>query len=166
MLLKVASYAAEGEKQSYAQMSYVALGMAAVLFLCTLLFSGETTGLLWGIVPADVCYYIMAIVHGAVFFLFLSYLRVRPFCEKPTREPTRTVAAEVVSKSVKSGINRSGRSQGGYSFVVTFQTADGQKLELYAYDVEFGGLQEGMKGILAYRGRYFVDFKAEDMPSF
>ena len=28
----------------------------------------------------------------------------------------------------------------GYSFVVTFRTAQGELLELYAYEVEFGGL--------------------------
>ena len=47
----------------------------------------------------------------------------------------------------------------GYSFVVNFQTDDNQALELYAYETEFGGLKEGIKGKLIYQGRYFVDFE-------
>ena len=46
----------------------------------------------------------------------------------------------------------------GYSFVINFLAEDGQTLELYAYEVEFGGLKEGMNGILTYKGRYFVAF--------
>jgi len=47
----------------------------------------------------------------------------------------------------------------GYSFVVTFRTAQGELLELYAYEVEFGGMKEGMTGMLTYQGPYFVDFQ-------
>ena len=158
-LLKVAEYTSEGEKQTYSRLTCTALGVAVALFLCTLLFSTETTGLLYGIVPADVCYHIVAVVYGASFFLLISYLRVLPFQEKPSYEPERTVEATVVSRNVQSGTHRSGRSQAGYSFVVVFQTGDGQSLELYVYDIEFGGLKEGMHGILTYRGRYFVDFQ-------
>lgn len=160
-LLKVAEYISEGEKQNYSKLTWTALGVAIALFICTLLFSTEATGLLYGIVPADICYHIVAVVYGASFFLLLSYLRVLPFQEKPSYEPIRTVAATVVSRQVQSGTHRSGRSQAGYSFVVVFQTGDGQSLELYAYDVEFGGLKEGMHGILTYRGRYFVNFQEE-----
>lgn len=158
-LLKVAEYTSEGEKQIYSKLTCTALAVAVALFLCTLLFSTEATGLLYGIVPADVCYCIVAVVYGTSFFLLLSYLRVLPFQEKPSYEPERTVAATVVSRKVQSGTHRSGRSQCGYSFVVNFQTDDGQTLELYAYEVEFGGLREGMKGMLTYKGRYFVAFR-------
>jgi len=157
-LLKVAEYATEGEKQTQSRMVYVALGVAVTLFFCTLLFSTEATGLLYGIVPEDVCYYIMAVVYGAAFFLMVFYLRVLPFREKPSWEPGRSVCAAVVSKEVKSGTHYSGRSQVGYSFVVNFLTEDGRTLELYAYEIEFGSLREGMRGILTYRGRYFVSF--------
>jgi len=158
-LRKVAEYATEGEKQTRSQAAAVALGVSITLFLCTLLFSTEATGLLYGIVPGDVCYYIIAVVYGLAFFLLISYVRVLPFQEKPSREPEKCVAATVVAKEVKNGTHHSGRSQGGYSFVVTFLTDDNQTLPLYTYDVEFGGLKEGRKGILTYQGRYFVDFK-------
>jgi len=158
-LLKVAEYTSEGEKQTYSKLTWTALGVAVALFICTLLFSTEATGLLYGIVPADVCYNIVAVVYGTSFFLLLSYLRMLPFQEKPSYEPERTVEATVVSKKVQSGTHRSGRSQCGYSFVVSFQTMDGRSLELYTYDIEFGGLKEGMYGILTYRGRYYVDFQ-------
>lgn len=158
-LLKVAEYATEGEKQTRSKMVYITLGISIALFVCTLLFSTEATGLLYGIVPADICYYIIAVVYGLAFFLLISYLKVLPFQEKPSWEPKRAVNAKVVSKEVRSGTHGSGRSQVGYSFVVNFQTEDGQTLELYAYDVEYGGLREGMNGVLTYQGRYFVDFK-------
>lgn len=158
-LLEVAEYATEGEKQSQSVTLYTVLCAAAALFLSTVLFSTESTGLLYGIIPADICYRIIAVVYGLVFFLLVFCLRVLPFREQPAGGPIISVAAEVVSKEVKRGTNSSGRSRMGYSFAVNFLTEDGQNLELYAYEVEFGGLKEGMKGILTYRGRYFVDFQ-------
>ena len=86
------------------------------------------------------------------------YLRVRLFKEKPSKEPEKTVMATVVSKEVKRGTQRSGRSNGGYSYAICFLTEDGETLELYAYEVEFGGLKEGSHGLLTYKGRYFVCF--------
>jgi hypothetical protein len=47
----------------------------------------------------------------------------------------------------------------GMSFVITFQTEEGDSLELYAYEEEYGALREGMAGTLTYRGRYFVSFE-------
>lgn len=158
-LLKVAEYATEGEKQTQSKAIYIALGVSITMFVCTILFSTEHTGLLYGIVPGDVCYYIIAVVYGLAFFLLISYLRVLPFLEKPSLEPKVTTGATVVSREVKRGTNRSGRSQGGYSFAVTFLTDQGKTLELYAYDYEFGRLKEGIRGVLTYQGRYFVDFK-------
>ena len=158
-LVKVAEYAAEEEKQTHGPLLYTALGVSVTLGVCTLLFSTRATGLLCGILPEEVCYYIMAVAYGLAFFLLICYLRVLPFREKPGSEPKKTVAATVVSREVRPGTNRSGRSQAGYSFVICFQTAEGESLELYAYDVEYGGLREGMQGILTYRGRYFADFQ-------
>jgi len=158
-LLKVAEYATEGEKRSQSKMLYWALGACFTLILCTILFSSEAPGLLCGIIPADICYHIMASVYGLALFLLLFYLRVVPFMEKPSNQPERAVRATVVSKEIVSGTRRSGRSHMGYSFVVRFQAEDGQKLELYAYEEEFGGLKEGMQGTLTYQGRYFVDFE-------
>ena len=86
------------------------------------------------------------------------YLRVHFFKEKPAKEPEKTVIATVVSKEVKRGTQRTGRSNGGYSYAILFLTEDGERLELYAYEVEFGGLKEGSYGLLTYKGRYFVCF--------
>ena len=87
------------------------------------------------------------------------FLKNRLWGEKPSSEPEQTVVASVVSKEVRSGTQRSGRSNGGYSYVIHFLTEDGKPLELYAYEVEFGALKEGMHGKLTYRGRYFVCFE-------
>lgn len=157
-ILKVAEYASEGEKQNQSAVLYTALGVSITLCVCTLLFSGEATGLLNGIIPDNVCYYIMAVVYGLAFLLFIFYIRVRPFREKPSLEAKKSVVATVISKEVRTGTNNSGRSMMGYSFVVHFKTADGNNLELYAYEIEFGSLKEGVKGILTYQGRYFVSF--------
>lgn len=157
-ILKVAKYASEGEKQNQSTVLYTALGVSITLCICTLLFSSEATGLLNGVIPDRICYYIMAVVYGLAFFLFLFYVRVRPFCEKPSLEPKNAVKATVISKEVRRGTNHSGRSTMGYSFVITFKTTDGQTLEVYAYEIEFGGLKEGTVGILTYQGRYFVSF--------
>lgn len=158
-LLKVAEYAAEGEKENNSRTVYVALGVSIALFLCTVLLSTEATGVLYGIVPGDVCYDIIAVTYGLAFFLLISYLRVLPFREKPSWDPRISVQATVASKEVRTGTDSSGRSQMGYSFVVNFVTEDNRALELYAHEIEFGGLKEGMKGVLIYQGRYFVDFK-------
>ena len=161
ILQEVAEYAANEQRQNRFSWEAMELAVIILLFLCTVLFSTEATGLLCGIIPADICYYIMAVVYGLVFFLLICYLRVLPFREKPSREPKQIVMATVISREVRTGTNRSGRSQGGYSFVVHFRTTDGQSLELYTYDVEYGGLREGMQGILTYQGRYFVSFQEQ-----
>ena len=94
------------------------------------------------------------------FCLLIFWLRVRPFREKKTREPEQTAKARLISRQVKSGTNRSGRSSGmGYSYVLTFQTDTGKHLELYAYDTEYGALREGMEGALTWKGSYFVHFQ-------
>ena len=101
-------------------------------------------------------YLILAIL---LFLAFLGHwLRARMFREKKTKEPENTVVATVVSKNIKNGTHRAGRSQGGFSYVVTFLTEDSKKLELYAHDVEFGRLKEGTHGLLTYKGPYFVCF--------
>lgn len=157
-LKKVAAYATEQEKETQSKVVYIALGTAIALFLCTILFSDGKAGLLYGIVPETVCDFIRILVYAIAVCLLIFYMRVRWFMEKPTKEPEKTVAATVVSKEVKTGTHMSGRSMMGYSFVVSFQTEDGETLELYAYEIEFGGLKEGMSGMLTYKGRYFVSF--------
>jgi len=158
-LLKVAEYATEGEKQSRSKVVYVALGVCIALLICTFLFSGGFTGVLYGIVPAAVCDHILALAYGVAVCLLIFYLRVRMWREKPAYEPEKTVAAAVVSKELRAGTRETGRSVMGYSFAVTFLTEDGQTLELYTSEIEFGGLKESMRGVLTYRGRYFVSFQ-------
>jgi len=90
--------------------------------------------------------------------LLMVFLRAHWFQEKPSQEPEKTVMATVVSKEIKSGTYQSGRSKGGYSYVIHFLTNDGQTLELFTHEIEFGGIKEDTKGQLTYQGRYFVDF--------
>ena len=158
-LKKVAAYATEQEKETQTKVVHIALVTSIALFLCTVLFSDGNPGLLYGIVPEAVCGFIRILVYGTAACLLIFYLRVRLFLEKPSKEPQKAVAASVLSKEVKQGTHESGRSMMGYSFVVTFRTAEGQTLELYAYEIEFGSLHEGMEGLLTYQGRYFVSFQ-------
>lgn len=158
-LLKVAHYATEGEKQTQSKVVYTALVVSIALFVCTILFSDERTGLLYGIVPEEICDLIRILIYGSSLCLLIFWLRVRWFWEAPSKEPQRSVTATVISKEVRQGTSQSGRSMMGYSFVVNFRTEAGDILELYAYEVEFGGLKEGMEGTLTYQGRYFVDFQ-------
>lgn len=161
-LKKVAAYATEKEKGTQFKVINAALGIFITLFVCTVLFVGDVTGLLYGIVPEEICNFILVLVYGSAAAFFVSYLKVRLFREKLSKEPEKTVAATVISKAVKSGTHETGRSMMGYSFVVNFLTADGQTLELYAYEIEYGGLKEGMKGVLTYQGRYFVNFDEQE----
>lgn len=158
-LKKVADYATEKESRKQSKVVYIALGVCILLLVATALFAGETKGLLYGILPEKLCSFILSLIYVAAFGLLVFYMRVRWFLEKPTNEPEKAVAATVVSKEVRSGTNQSGRSMMGYSFVVNFRTEEGEFLELYAYEVEYGGLREGMQGILTYRGPYFVSFE-------
>ena len=157
-LLKVAEYANEGHRKAQAKVLRIALGVCITLILCTLLFLPRQ-GFLYGIVDNDICDFLIIIPYGLTLFLLIFYMYARAFQEKPSNEPEKTVRAEVFSKEIISGTQSSGRSQMGYSFVVNFRTEDGQTLELYAYEEEFGGLKEGMVGTLTYQGRYFVDFQ-------
>lgn len=158
-LKKVAEYAAEKEKGTRSGTVYLALGICVSLLVCTLLFANGTAGLLYGIIPEPVCDHIRILVYGVSLCLLVSCLRGSLWQEKPAGEPLKSVAATVVSKEVKRGTQQSGRSKGGYSYTAKFMTEDGQELELFTHEIEFGGLKEGMLGVLTCKGRYFVDFE-------
>ena len=155
----MSGYAVEQENRTQVSVVAIALGMSLAVLACTWLFAGEMKGLLYGIVPENICNSIMLLVYGTAFALLMAWLKAHWWQEKPSREPIRTIAATVVSKEVKSGTGGAGRSKGGCSYVVKFLSEDGQTLELSAYEVEFGGLREGEQGNLTDKGRYFIDFK-------
>lgn len=157
-LKKVVQYAAEKERVSCSKVVYLALGITVTILLCTFLFMGETKGLLYGIVPERVCNGIIRGAYVGAATLFVSYLKAYLWKEKPTEQTEQSVMATVVSKDVKSGTHGSGRSKGGYSYVIYFSTEDDRNLELYAHEIEFGGLKDGMRGQLTFRGKYFVSF--------
>lgn len=102
--------------------------------------------------------FIVLIMLIAAFGVY--WLRSFPFQERKTTEPERTALAKVTARRVQSGNPiRSGRSAGlGYTFLVSFLLEDGTELELYAYDVEYGALREGMEGNLTWKGPYYVSF--------
>ena len=161
ILRTVAAYATNEEKRIQSKAVYIALGMSLLLLVCTRLFSGETKGLLYGVVPENVCNSILMLLYGVAAALVIAYLKAHWFQEKPSKDPVRTVKATVTAKEVKPGTHRSGRSKGGYSYVVSFLTEKDQKLELFAYEIEFGGLQEGTHGLLTFQGRYFLSFQPD-----
>ena len=157
-LLKVAEYAAEEHRKTQTRVLYVALGVCVMLIVCTLLFM-PFPGLLYETVLKGACEYLIVLPYGLAVMLFIFYMYAHAFQEKPSYEPIVAIQSTVLSKEIISGTHSSGRSQMGYSFLVTFQTEDGQTLELFAYEEEFGRLKEGMTGKLTYQGRYFMDFE-------
>ena len=161
-LKKVAEYATKKEKGTHNKIVYAALGITVVLFVCTILFVGEFTGFLYGIVPEEICNSFLTVVYAIALYLLIFYLRVHMWMEKPSNEPEKSVVATVVSKEIKTGTRKTGRSVMGYSFAISFLTEDGQTLELYAHEIEYGSLKEGMKGMLTYQGRYFVNFDIQE----
>ena len=97
-----------------------------------------------------------------VLMAFIFWLRTFPFRERKTKESERTAKAEVVSRQVETGANRTGRSSGmGYNYRITFRLEDGTEVALYAYDHEYGGLKEGMTGKLTWKGPYFIRFETD-----
>lgn len=158
-ILKVAEYATEKEKLVHAKTLYTVLGVSVALFVSTFLFAGNLTGVLYGIVPEEVCDLILVAVYGLSLALFVAWVRAGWAQETPTAEPERTVTATVVGKELVEGTHGAGRSSLGYSFVVRFATEDDQVLEVFAYEDEYIRLKEGAKGQLTYKGRYFVDFE-------
>lgn len=158
-LLKVADYAAEGEKRTQLRVVHVVLGVCVALLVVSILFVGEVKGLLYGIVPEEICNYILVFVYGLASALLVAYIKARWALETPTNEPERTVRATVTSKEIVSGTHGAGRSKLGYSFLIHFTTADGQLLDIFAYEEEYARLHEHTTGTLTYRGPYFVDFE-------
>ena len=152
-LKKVAAYASESEKQTYSKTMKIVIGICIAVLVYVILYVFLST-MRTDLLP------LVFVIGGGCGLIF--YLWVRAFSEKPSSEPERAVMATVVSKEVKEGTNRSGRSMMGYSFVVTFRTEEGQLLELFTYEIEFGGLQAGMTGTLTYQGPYFVSFTVSE----
>lgn len=157
-LTKMAAYADKKKAGATSQIIYTVFGIILALFACTVLFIGDFNGILYGIIPEEVCSFILLMAYGSAAALMISYLKVRPFREKPSEEPEKTIVAAVTSKEVKQGTNETGRSVMGYSFLIRFVTEDGRELELYAHEIEYGSLKAGMKGTLTYQGRYFCSF--------
>ena len=151
-LKKVAAYACEGEKRANSNVMNAAVGICIALLIYVILYVFLST------MRTDLLPLFFAIAVGCI---LVFYLKVRVFKEKPSTEPERSVQATVISKEVRQGTNQSGRSMMGYSFVVNFRTDEGELLELYAYEIEFGSLKEGMAGRLTYQTPYFVAFEAE-----
>lgn len=158
-LRQVARYTATQEQRAYTRLAAAALGLVAAVAVATVLLIGPTQGLLYGIVPEQLCRDLLLLVYGTAAAAAVAFLKAWGFQETPSREPQRTVAATVVSKAVKPGTHGAGRSKGGFSYTVCFRTAAGETLELYAYEVEFGGLKEGRTGQLTHQGRYFIRFE-------
>ena len=94
-LKKVAEYASERETDTKNQVINAAFAIFVVLFVCTILFVGDFTGFLYGIVPEEICVFILVLAYGSAAALFASYLKVRLFREKPSPEPERVVVATV-----------------------------------------------------------------------
>ena len=155
-LMKVAEYAAEEHRKAQTRVLYVALGVCITLIVCTLLFL-PFPGLLFDFLVENNLDFVIVVIYGLAIMLFIFYMYAHAFQEKPSSEPVKVVQATVTSKKIVSGTHGSGRSQMGYSFLVIFRTEDGQTLELFAYEEEFGRLKEGMTGKLTYQGRYFMD---------
>lgn len=155
-LKKVAEYATKKEKEKQNKAVHFALLVVLIALFFLMLTVFERDGVLGELVPAiNILLGIVVMGGGSIAVI---YVWLESFREKPSSEPERTVTATVIFKEVQEGTNRTGRSIMGYSFLVTFRTETGDTLDLYAYEVEFGGLKEGMTGQLTYQGRYFVDF--------
>ena len=45
-------------------MTAIALGVTVALLICTILFTGESKGLLYGLIPETICEYILMLVYG------------------------------------------------------------------------------------------------------
>ncbi len=90
----------------------------------------------------------------------ICFLWVLPFREKKSTEPQQTAPATLVTREIRRGSDRSGRSRVGFNHVLIFQLSDSRKLELYSYEEEYGALREGMAGNLTWQGRYFVNWEA------
>lgn len=157
-LRTVANYAAKQEKGRLSQTAALVLGTLAVVLVCTVLLMGETKGLLYGVLAPALCRKLLVLVYVLAATLLIAYLRARLWGETPTREPEKTVFATVQSRQIVPGTHGAGRSKGGFSYVVNFCTDEGETLQLFAHEIEYGGLREGTHGMLTYRGRYFVDF--------
>ena len=106
----------------------------------------------------------VSIVLVALLCAAVMWLRTFPFREKKTKEPERTAKAKLLSRRVQSGNPiRSGRSSGmGYTYVALFRLEDGQEIELYAHDYEWGALADDSVGTLTWKGPYFVSFETEE----
>lgn len=160
-LKQVAHYAARKEKKTDSRLALAALCICTAVLVGRLLFGRPTQGLFYGVLPEQLCGQLLMLIYGTAAAAVVAFLKAWGFQEKPEPAPERTVKASVLSREVKPGTHGAGRSKGGFSYTVTFRTEQGQELELFAYETEFGGLKEGTQGLLTHRGRYFVRFQKE-----
>lgn len=76
-LKKVAEYAAEEKKKMKNTILDILCGSVILLVVCTVLFQRQTKGLLYGIVPENICAVIMFIADGlALVAVMVAYLYI------------------------------------------------------------------------------------------
>lgn len=86
-LKKVAEYAAEEKKQTSDRFATVLGWLAVLLVVSALLFQRKTQGLLYGIVPKNICIAIVVTVESlCMIVVLLSFLHMRGALDKFTKK--------------------------------------------------------------------------------
>ena len=94
------------------------------------------------------------------FILFFGIIikNIARFVENEN-SPVLTVYSTVVATRRKTHHhNHNGSMHTSHSYHVTFELADGQRMELKVKRQEFRELTEGMRGMLTYQGTRFKGF--------
>lgn len=73
---------------------------------------------------------------------------------------TLTGPAKVVSRRVRVG-QFAARGSSGWNYLVTFRLADGEEIELYAFEHEYNALKEGLTGQLTWFGDSLSSFEPD-----
>ena len=99
------------------------------------------------------------VVVWVVLFIYIIAKNIGQFIENEN-SPVLTVSATIVDKRRKTHHHHSnGHHHHSHSYHITFETQDGEILELRVKRYEYNGLEVGDRGMLTHQGTRYKGFE-------
>ena len=99
------------------------------------------------------------VVIWVVLFIYIIAKNIGQFIEKEN-SPVLTVSATIVDKRRKTHHHHSnGHHHHSHSYHITFETQDGELLELRVKRYEYNELEVGNRGMLTHQGTRYKGFE-------
>jgi hypothetical protein len=117
-------------------------------------------GAFFGGVPPFFMLFFIIVISVIVITIIRSVIRYSKNAAAPQLQTRGRVVAKRMHVSNHTSMNNDHpQHHSSTQYYVTFETDNGERMELVLKGREYGLLAEGDEGILTYQGEWFIDFK-------